>query len=291
MLSMVDGYLIRKDDAREIARAIRQVRNTPRDESGVGVEWLGNSFRRSHVVIPIKNETGSNLEPFSIVRVERGVDSYLGGVGDTGEYKIGRYVWKATSPNSDLTGWYAVLQTGVPSGKIGQAIMMGVTKVRLDDADEGDYASPQNANMTHMKTGGSGQYPVLVVNESGSSDTWGYILLGGSGTGAVTFARYVSQTNNVITAKRYVAGGGVESGTISVKTTIARDVGGRAAFDLDDFVPQFQSNDSIVIAKDLDGDWQLVNTLIPIGDAGAGGNSIGWETSGGVSRMLAQYID
>jgi len=166
------GFTLRARDAAAIAAGIRQLKNTPRDLTGPrAVPRLRTSD--ADIYIPIVNETGSVLPAGSVVRVGRQVVK-LGRGGS--EYPFKNYAWVATLPDDELTGSYAVLQSTVQKGLTGRALLVGVTKVKLDDSDEGDYAKPIPNDFTKMKTGGDG-YPVLGVEESGSSDTWGFVLL------------------------------------------------------------------------------------------------------------------
>ena len=166
------GFTLRARDAAAIAAGIRQLKNTPRDLTGPrAVPRLRTSD--ADIYIPIVNETGSVLPAGSVVRVGRQVVKR--GRGGSG-YPFKNYAWVATLPDDGLTGSYAVLQSTTQNGSTGRALLVGVTKVKLDDSDKGDYAKPIPKDFTKMKTGGDG-YPVLGVEESGSSDTWGFILL------------------------------------------------------------------------------------------------------------------
>jgi len=166
------GFTLRARDAAAIAAGIRQLKNTPRDLTGPRVvPRLRTSD--ADIYIPIVNETGSVLPAGSVVRIGRQIVKR--GRGGS-EYPFKNYAWVATLPDSELTGSYAVLQSTVQKGSTGRALLVGVTKVKLDDSDKGDYAKPVPNDFTRMKTGGDG-YPVLGVEELGSSDTWGFILL------------------------------------------------------------------------------------------------------------------
>jgi len=109
-------------------------------------------------------------------------------------FNLASVVWEATAPDEDLTGQYAVTQTKALIGKRGTAILVGVTKVKLDDTDEGEFADPQEDDLEYMKTSDSGKFPVLGVHEFAVSETWGYVLLGAGTEGDVAFCGIVQST-------------------------------------------------------------------------------------------------
>ena len=203
---MVKGVTLRPEDAREIAHQVRRMQSVPdKDVGGAGVP--GRFLRDSNNLITIQNETSEDLDVFSIVRVSRDTgSSSMFTVADTDPNLINKQqaVWDAEAADEGLTGQYAVLQTNALIGQRGQALLVGVTKVKLDDTNEGDFADPQKDNLTHMKTKDAGKFPVLVVYDDGEADTWGYVLMGG-GSAAASFFGIVQTCNysaGTVTVKR-----------------------------------------------------------------------------------------
>ena len=177
---MSDAGLISVRDGKIIAETVKAVRNIPGLEGYIDRFKSASAQGASQNTVAILNDTGADLPVFSIVRIDKTVTTTTrGGSATTADnYKnLETYVWTATSPDEGLTGQYAILQTQTPINEIGEALLVGVSKVRLDDTDEGDYAEPQYNDIEKMKTSGAGRFPVLVVATPASDDTWGYILL------------------------------------------------------------------------------------------------------------------
>ena len=201
---MVDAGLITVKDGRAIAETVNRVRAIPGREGHVSRFGSVISQGASQVAVTILNDNSAELPAFSILRVGREVTSTIRGGAASSEDNYGNlntYVWTATAPDEGLTGQYAILQTRTPVGQRGEAILTGVTKVRLDDTDEGDYANPQEDDIELMKTGASGKFPVLVVDTAASADTWGYILLNSSGSSIAHF-HFQADEDEYLTGKR-----------------------------------------------------------------------------------------
>jgi len=179
---MSPSGLIRQEDLTRIGEVVRTVEGLSSKEIGGrrGRNFLGDHSNQSVIIL---NNTAATLNPFSIVRLGRGVTSNpLGNtaVGAADAINLESYVWNATKPDADLTGVYGVTQMEVKAGQRGRALISGVTKVRLDDTDEGEYANPQEDDFEYMVTADSGKFPVLVVETATDTTTWGYVLLGGA---------------------------------------------------------------------------------------------------------------
>lgn len=172
---MAEGYLVRQDDMEVIRRAVRRLETTPRNESGPNVSSDRMSWRRSYAIVTVINETDEDLEAFSIVQIRRDTPTYSN-TTDTTKQKTWR-TWVAEAPSGDEFAQYAVLQTDCAKNKRGQAILNGVTKVALDDSEEGSFAVPVEGSFTKFATSSGGRFPVLNVETAGSADTWGYVAL------------------------------------------------------------------------------------------------------------------
>ena len=196
--------LISVSDGRAIAETVKAVRGTPGREGRLDRFGSGFSQGASPVTITILNDTGEELPAYSVLRVDRTIDTNTqGGTSSSADdYKnLETYVWTATAPDENLTGQYAILQTRTPVNEHGEAMLVGVTKVRLDDTDEGDYADPQEDDTDKMKTVSSGKFPVLVVDTAASDDTWGYILLNTT-TSNIIHAHVQSISDEWLTCKQ-----------------------------------------------------------------------------------------
>ena len=177
---MPNAGLISTRDGKIIAETVKAVRSIPGLEGYIDRFKSASAQNASQNAVAILNNTSADLPAFSIVRIDKTVTTMTkGGTASTAiNYRnLQTYVWTATVPDEGLTGQYGILQTQTPIGEIGEALLIGVSKVRLDDTDEGEYAEPQYDDMEKMKTSNAGRFPVLVVATSASDDTWGYVLL------------------------------------------------------------------------------------------------------------------
>lgn len=176
---MVDGYLIQKEDAKEIVKAVNTVRNTPFNQFDKGFPEGDISWRRDHSVIQVYNNTGEDLEVFNIVKIgNRVLSSAFKNLSGYSTLEEGAFAFYTEKPSAPFIDNYAVLQSEAIIDGIGMAIVQGVTKVNLDDTDQGEYANPVDGDFTKMKTASSGLFPVICVNEEGEVATWGYVILG-----------------------------------------------------------------------------------------------------------------
>jgi len=180
-----------------VARVVNRIEGMGFREVGGGPS-RGVGRRGGFATIVVTNTTSEVLEPFSIVRVSRSTESEARGNATSGAsnyFNLESYVWKASPPDAGLTGQYAVTQARIPVNQNGVALLVGATKVRLDDSEQGEYADPQNNNVEYMKTVALGKYPVLLVDAPGESHTWGYVLLGAS-MGGVSFAKITAKAGS-----------------------------------------------------------------------------------------------
>lgn len=204
-----EGYLIRKEDARVIASAVKIVLGSSSNEASSSRRFpstIGMGF----AFIVVKNTTEEDLPPFSIVRISREGTIEVRGVIDEetpgdpeDELNLGNVVWEVEKPDSGITGNYAVTQVKIPKGKKGKAILNGVSKVLLDDTNEGDFANPVEDSFEKMESTSSGKFPILAVREAGSSSTWGYIVLGAGGVSSAV-DKYARITSKVGTSAPWV---------------------------------------------------------------------------------------
>lgn len=194
------GIRLIAKDVRALAKTSRRVKGTPYDLAGERGQLVGGGESSPDLFATVVNNTGDDLDAFSVVRLERSITKTEQGEDD---FPLKDYVWNVTAPNSGLTGTYGVTQALIGDGESGLALVVGVTKVKLDDTDEGDYASPIEDDMTKMETGSEGKYLVLGVDEAGSADTWGYVLLSAIPAPSSTVEYLWAKFDGVRTTKRY----------------------------------------------------------------------------------------
>jgi hypothetical protein len=149
--------------------------------------------RHSKLVVTVLNDTADDMDAFCVVRLARTVSAAAMGLAHANDEERvlwENYVFDVTPPDSSVTGHYGVTQSKIEKHCRGPAMLLGVTKCRLNDATQGDYATPQADNITHMVTGASGKYPVLTVDSAGNTDTWGIIVLGAATAAASSALKF-----------------------------------------------------------------------------------------------------
>lgn len=178
---MTRGYLLQYEDLMEIKRAVKLLQSlshaTLRPEMSPGLF----SSRRTRASVPVVNNTSEDLEIYSVVRISRSTTKETRTHEESPTIENSTYRWEAEAPDSSLTGAYGVLQVPAYKGDVAEALLSGVTKVRIDDSEEGEFADPVSGDFSKMKSAGEGLFQILGVETAGSSDTFGYILMGGGG--------------------------------------------------------------------------------------------------------------
>lgn len=95
-----------------------------------------------------------------------------------------RVAFSCIDPGSSHAGRYVVLQEPIPAGKMGRAMIVGVTPVNLDvTADTDRFAEIAVGVSTSLKTGTSGSARIL-WKESGTGAKRGVVMLTGEGGAA-----------------------------------------------------------------------------------------------------------
>ncbi len=170
------GVALSLKDARAIGKAVQRVKAISIVHAGERRGLAGTGETSSELYATVINTSEQDLEAYSVVRLERSAAKQNRGSGDT--FPLRHHVWNCELPNAKLSGVYGVLQSKALKGSTAQALIVGITKVRLDDSNEGLLASPLEDSAWGMKTGASGTYPVISVDAVGEADTWGYVALG-----------------------------------------------------------------------------------------------------------------
>lgn len=181
---MASGVTLTPRDAYALSRVHRKVKNTPAPIHGTPRQVVGAGLRSSSLCVVVVNNTSELLEAFSVVRLGRAITKEK--IEQDEEFPACNYVWEITAPDSELTGTYGIIQHDAPVGERVLAMISGVSKVRLDDTDEGELAGPVAASYDKLATGDTGIFPVLGVETTGNADTWGYVLMGGGVGGSAS---------------------------------------------------------------------------------------------------------
>lgn len=179
-------------DAIAIAQDIRNFRAQSSQQKEPGLQTPTFNSRNSRVTVPVYNDGEEPLSIFSIVELKKANASNT--VSSLGTIGRGHVRWTAAVPTGDSDAVIGILQTAIAPGFVGAALLIGVSKVRLDDSAEGDSAEVQADDSEKMVTCSGGFYSLLYVEDSASDDTWGVILLGQSVSNEI-WVRVKSSTN------------------------------------------------------------------------------------------------
>lgn len=127
-----------------------------------------------------------------------------------------RVAFSCIDPGSSHAGRYVVLQEPIPAGKMGRAMIIGVTPVNLDvTADTDRFAEIAVGISTSLKTGTSGSARIL-WKESGTGAKRGVVMLTGEASGEPPHLATSDPTVNDD------SGDGYTVGTIWINTTTKR---------------------------------------------------------------------
>jgi len=130
--------------------------------------------RHSGIVL-VQNNTGSDLDRFAVV----GIDSPIISPTDN-ELSFTNQAALACDAPSDPThlGQFAVLQEPLSDGKIGLAMVSGITPVKVDVVDEwhqcADIADGASGNLKSCQLGAAR----ILWAEPGTGEQWAVVLLG-----------------------------------------------------------------------------------------------------------------
>jgi len=146
----------------------------------------GNPGRGGAVGVLISNQTGGDLDAFSVVGL--GTPIFQPNVEDaevTETFKQQAGFNGVIPADPTHVGKFAVLREPIPSGAIGQAMIAGVTAARVNftDADHG-YAEVADGVSAYLASGATGSAKVL-WKEAGTGTLWAIVLLGVGGPPAI----------------------------------------------------------------------------------------------------------
>lgn len=130
---------------------------------------------RDPSIVLIRNDTAADLDFMDVL----GIDEPLILPTDNINEWRSRVAFSCIEPAATHTGRYAVLQEPIPAGKIGRAMVIGVTPVTLDvTADTDRFAEIVTGVSSSLKTGTSGSARIL-WKESGTGSKRGVVMLSG----------------------------------------------------------------------------------------------------------------
>lgn len=149
------------------------------------------SSQRNPVVVRVKNETGASLPRFAVVGLG---DSLISITTNAGEWRDG-IVIKAEIPELGThNNKFAVLTQSLKDNEIGDAIVMGVTQVKLNINSSTDtHAAISDGETDYLETGTTGVE--IIWKETGTGEKWGIVLLDRSYK-QPTFRRHYAQMAN-----------------------------------------------------------------------------------------------
>jgi hypothetical protein len=187
-------------------------------------EDIATSLPQSGIVM-VKNNTANDREILEVLAIDAPL---ILPTESLGEFR-GRVALSCILPGATHAGRYAILQEPIPAGKIGRAMVIGVTPALLDVTAESDrFAEVVSTVATSLKTGTTGSARIL-WKESGTGAKKGVVMLTGEpGGAAVIHTAAANPTADDDTGDGYVVG------TIWINTTtdaafIATDVTATAA--------------------------------------------------------------
>jgi hypothetical protein len=139
------------------------------------------SDRRSSGIIKVKNNSGSDKGPFSIL----GIDDSIFDPTDTDElesFKLEPAVVGVT-PTSDHKGKFVILLEGIPQGETGDCWAAGVAIVQVAMNSPDDKFAEVNPSDASMLTSASSGTCAILTTSADSGTAWCYVRFGGGGGG------------------------------------------------------------------------------------------------------------
>lgn len=113
---------------------------------------------RDPSIVLIRNDTATDLDFMSVL----GIDVPLILPADNLNEWRSRVMFSAVDPTEDHAGKFCVLQEPIPAGKMGRAMLIGVTPVVLDVTDEADgFADVADGVTATLKSGTHGSARIL----------------------------------------------------------------------------------------------------------------------------------
>jgi hypothetical protein len=134
------------------------------------------TFPRTGVIVPIRNGTGGDLDPFSILGIA-GPGIHPG--TDLAGFQRERMLEGATPSEPGHVGRFAILLEPAADGAIAAGLIAGPCPVLLDVAStaEASFADIRDGDTTHLTTGPTGAAYVL-WRAGGTGTQWGLVMLG-----------------------------------------------------------------------------------------------------------------
>ena len=212
-------------------------------------QFAGNSqrFTRSPVIVEVKNNSGADRSRFDILKVSGVV---FGADDNLSEFQ-NRYVLTGETPASG--DQIVVLQSAIPDGRVGSAVILGTTPCRVNVLSEShDFAVVKNSAI-EFDSASSG--PIRLIYKgtgTGTKDALGLLGSGGGGNVGLCEIRQTGPT--------------VENGEF------VRDLIGNAGFQADDPVTNIINSggifeglpgDLMVVQHDGSGTFAIVNKRCP----------------------------
>jgi hypothetical protein len=155
---------------------------------------LGSEALRSNTktgIILVSNDSGSLLEQFSPVILDNLIIQPDNDEKEQ-EFKSRVPVFsgkKVSADNKDKP--FAILQVPLESGKLGKAMLQGITPVKVNIGNESHKYAKLSA--TGLVSGGNGIGGIL-WKESGTGDKWALLQLGGGGSGGNNYSGFFRLT-------------------------------------------------------------------------------------------------
>lgn len=147
---------------------------------GSAMPGVGTPLRDA-VTILVRNDSGSDLDPLSVV----GLGAPVVTPTDNEDEFRENAALAASIPDADTdSGRFAILLEAVPAGEFGRALLAGVTAVKLQvaDADHG-FADVTDGDASKLTTADAGGAQIL-WKEAGTGTKWGLVRLGSPAGGA-----------------------------------------------------------------------------------------------------------
>lgn len=138
-------------------------------------------------IVLVRNDSGGLLEQFAPVILDDLIIQPDGAEKEQ-EFKSRVPVFsgkEVSADNKDMP--FAVLQVPLESGKIGKALLLGVTPAKMNIGSEShEYAK---LDATGLVSGGNGRGEIL-WKESGTGEKWALLQLGGGGSGGNNYSGF-----------------------------------------------------------------------------------------------------
>ncbi|MDD5597632.1 MAG: hypothetical protein PHV82_06790 [Victivallaceae bacterium] len=157
------------------------------------LEFGSNALRGNSKtgIVLIQNDSGALLEQFSPVILD---DLIIQPDDDEKEQEFKSRVpvfsgKKVSADNKDMP--FAILQTPLESEKIGKALLLGVTPVKVNIGNESHKYAKLNAAGLVSTSSGVGR---ILWKESGTGEKWALLQLGGGGSGGNNYSGFFRLT-------------------------------------------------------------------------------------------------